>query len=79
MSLIRCLHIHVPFTSYRGMLLLNALYISRVYALCHQQKLFEDRDCVKSNGYLLILLDLSPIFHTVAHLVFLNFFLHFAP
>lgn len=79
MSLICCLHICVPFTSYCGRLLLNALYISRVYALCLQQKLFEDRDHVKSNGYLSILLAFSPAFDLIAHLLLLNVSLHFAP
>lgn len=79
MSLTRCLHTPVPFASYRGMLFLNASYIFKVYALCHQQKLFEDRDCVKSSGYVLFLLDLSPALRIAAYLVFLNLFLHFAP
>lgn len=41
-------------------------------ALCHQQKLFEDRDCVKSKEHLLILLDLSPVFNIFLHLLFLK-------
>ena len=79
MSLVWCLHTHVSFTTYCDMLLLNALWVSRVYALCRQQKLFEERNCVKSKGHLLILLDLSPAFNSVTHLLFLKLPLHFSP
>lgn len=61
------------------MLHLNALGISRVYALCHQQKLSEEGNYVKSNGHLLILLDLSPVFDIAAHLFFLKLSFHFSP
>lgn len=71
------LHTLVPFTSYYNMLLSNALHISKVCALCCQQKLL--RTETESNPMDASLFKLFLLYLTLLSIDSLKLSLHFAP